>query len=273
MKGSFARFRLGERIGNLAHLGIHARSGDDCIAPAVSDGRAHIAHIDPVAEGNILIGCRKSLRLLCNGDAFARQRSFFYLEACTFDYAPVRRDCIARFKEHNIADDEIFALYYADNSVTHYTALRSRHRLQSFNGLLCLALLKHSEGRIQEHDYDNNDGIRKAFVRHHGNNARNYRRYEQNYYHRVLKLLEEANYQRSLLGFLQLVGAALLKAPARFGAAEARGARIERIQDLIAVIVIKLHNTTFLFWHIGYSLAESLGVSVRLKKQTPTASV
>ena len=52
LKWCLALFGLVQRVGDLAHLGLHARLRDYGFAASVGDGRAHIDHVAAVAEGN-----------------------------------------------------------------------------------------------------------------------------------------------------------------------------------------------------------------------------
>ena len=55
LKGSFTLLCTAERVCDLAHLGVHSRSGNNGNAASVNYGRAHIEHIFSISEGNFLL--------------------------------------------------------------------------------------------------------------------------------------------------------------------------------------------------------------------------
>ena len=205
-------------VGYLAHLGVHARVGDDRLAASVDDGAAHISHIFSVAERNIAAVARaENGDNLAHGYALARQRSLLYFKAGALEYAAVRGNSVARLEYHDIADGQVFALD------SHYPALaydlggRRAHLLQRFNGLFRLTLLQNAEHGVYEHNGEDYHGVRREGRRagdpalvdcRHGGYDRGD---DKDDYHRVGKLLKKPPDERFLLCLCQFVFAVFLK--------------------------------------------------------------
>ena len=102
---------LRERVGYLAHLGLHTSGNDHGFAASVNSRRAHIDHVLAVAErnftviGGVYCGCG-----LEHGNGFASQRRFLTLEAGALDQTAVGGDGISRFKHYDIAGDQLVAV-------------------------------------------------------------------------------------------------------------------------------------------------------------------
>ena len=79
-----------------------------------------------------------------------------------FKYPAVSRHSIARFKDHDIAHCNVFALYYTDFSVTQYLGSRGGHLHQGFHGSLGFALLYERHGCINDHDHEDHQNIGKV---------------------------------------------------------------------------------------------------------------
>ena len=54
LQGRLALLGVGQRVGDLAHLRIHAGLGDHHAAAAIDHGGAHVDHVLPVAQRHIL---------------------------------------------------------------------------------------------------------------------------------------------------------------------------------------------------------------------------
>ena len=54
LQGRLALLSVGQRVGDLAHLGVHTGLGDHHAAAAIDHGGAHVDHVLPVAQGHIL---------------------------------------------------------------------------------------------------------------------------------------------------------------------------------------------------------------------------
>ena len=216
--------RLCYGVGYLAHLGVHARVGDDRLAASVDNGAAHIRHVLSVAQRNIAAVARaENGDNLAHGHALAGQRGFFDFEARAFKYAAVRGNGVARLEYHDIADGQIFALD------SHYPALandlggRRAHLLKRLDSLFRLTLLQDAEHGVYEHNGEDYHGVRRE-GRRAGDSALVYRGNggyyggdDKNNYHRVGKLFEKPPDERFRLRLRQFVFAVFFKTAFSFG--------------------------------------------------------
>ena len=186
-----------ERVGDLAHLGLHAGGGDDHGAAAVDDGGAHVAHVLAVAEGHIGAVLEvDDVDELVDGDALAGEGGLLYLEAGAVEYAAVGGNGVARLKVDYVAHHELGAGHDAELAVAHDLAGGGGHGLQGLYGLFRLVFLIDAEHGVDYDDGHDDDDICKALAlgaKDAGYGA--YRRggYEDDY-HRVGHLREEALY-------------------------------------------------------------------------------
>ena len=104
--------RLRQRIGDLAHLGLHTGGNYHGFGASVHGCRAHVYHVLAVAERHITVvggvygGCGLEHRY-----RFAGQRGFLALEAHAFDKAAVGGDGIAGFKHNDVSGYQLIAVY------------------------------------------------------------------------------------------------------------------------------------------------------------------
>ena len=216
--------RLCYGVGYLAHLGVHARVGDNGLAASVDNGAAHICHVLSVAQRNIAAVARaENGDNLAHGHALAGQRGFFDFEARAFKYAAVRGNGVARLEYHDIADGQIFALD------SHYPVLandlrgRRAHLLKRLDSLFRLTLLQDAEHGVYEHNGEDYHGVRRE-GRRAGDSALVYRGNggyyggdDKNNYHRVGKLFEKPPDERFRLRLRQFVFAVFFKTAFSFG--------------------------------------------------------
>ena len=190
LKGSSLVLRLRKSFGYLTHFGVHSRVGNYGYASSVNDRTAHIYHILPVAERNVLLTFEfQPFDLLQRRNAFARESRFLDLHTRAFDYSRVGRHRVARFEYDYIAYHEVLAFDYLFFAVTDDLARRGCHFLKSFYGFLGFVFLNNSENRVQKHDEYDYDNVRKGFVLDYRHNARNHGSRNKNKYHRIGKLL------------------------------------------------------------------------------------
>ena len=184
----------GQSVGDLAHLGVHAGGGDDGGTAAVDHGAAHVDHILAVAEGDVLHLIDKVYRVdeLQHGDGFAGQRGFLYLEAGAGEQAAVGGDCVARFEQDDVAGDKLLAVDRDELTVAQHLRGGSGHLLQRLDGFLGLVLLIHAEHGVDDDDGEDDDNVGKALALRDREHAAYRRRDEQDDYHRVCHLAEEA---------------------------------------------------------------------------------
>ena len=140
-----------ERVGDLAHLGLHAGGGDDHGAAAVDDGGAHVAHVLAVAEGHIGAVLEvDDVDELVDGDALAGEGGLLYLEAGAVEYAAVGGNGVARLKVDYVAHHELGAGHDAELAVAHDLAGGGGHGLQGLYGLFRLVFLIDAEHALSQ---------------------------------------------------------------------------------------------------------------------------
>ena len=204
LERSLAVLCLLECACDLTHFGIHTRSGNDCRASAVYNGRAHIKHILTVAERNVLLAFLEIdyINKLSNGNGFTRQCRLFYLKACVFKYTRICRNCIACLEKNDVTNNEILAVNYLNLAVAKNLRGRRRHLLKSLDRLLCLALLINAENSVYDDYGENDDNVGKALALAgmvdalvNRKSTADSRRDQKNNGHRISELLKEASNQ------------------------------------------------------------------------------
>ena len=210
----FFFFCLRKHVGDFAHFGSHAGCDYHGFCTSVSNGAAHIQHIFAVAERDFAVDCMLEF---VHGHAFACQRGFLYLATGNFQYAAVGRYAVACFKQHNVADNKVTAVYKLHFAVAQHLAVRFGHVLQGFYCLFGFAFLHDAENGIQQYNRRNDDDVGKVLHRracflherqhkaYHGCN-------HQNDYHRVGQLLEKLDDKRRFFAFGKFVFAVCGKA-------------------------------------------------------------
>ena len=125
LQRSFSLFCLSKSVCDLAHFRIHARRCDYRFTSSVNNGRAHKHHIFAVAQGyvSVCIGGKGGYSFFYRY-GFTRKRGFLYFHRSTFDDTRVRGNCVARFKQDDIADYQVFAWNEYLFSVAEHLALR-----------------------------------------------------------------------------------------------------------------------------------------------------
>ena len=125
-------------------------------------------------------------------------------------HAAVRRDGVTGLEQDDVAGHELGGVQHDELAVAHDLGLRGAHLLQGREGLLALSLLNDAEGGVDDDDRHDDDDVREVDLALNGARHRaDGRRSDEHDDHRIGHLLEEANPQRGLLLFLQLVGAEL----------------------------------------------------------------
>ena len=203
---------LAQGVGDLAHLGVHARGHDDGASVAIDHDRAHVAHVLAIAQGHVAglgVGLQRA-RALDHRHALTRERCLLDLERRALDQAAVGGHGVAGLKDHDVARHELGAQHLDDLPVTHDTRLRGGHLLKRRQRLLGLGLLDHAEHGVEHDDEQDDDDVGKVVrpLGHAGQGA-HHRGDEQHDDHGVGKLRQEAAPHRHLLALLELVQAKL----------------------------------------------------------------
>ena len=110
LQGGLAVFRLGQRIGDLPHFGVHTGSGHHSGTASVHHGGAHEDHVLPVTQRNIpVFPGSQGVVPLGNRHGFPGQGGFFDLHAGAGQDPCIGRNGIPGFQNDNIAHHQVFA--------------------------------------------------------------------------------------------------------------------------------------------------------------------
>ena len=233
-----------EGVGDLAHLGVHARGNNHGAATAVYHGGAHVAHVLAVAERDVLALLEhvEDRGDLVDRHGLAREGGLLDLHRRALDDAAVGGDGVAGLENHKVANDELGGRHGNHLAVTHDLALCGGHLLKRGQGLLCLGLLHHTENRV-DHDHEADDDhvgeVRLALgqARKGGDDGSD----DEHDDHRVCHLGEEALPERVLLSFLELVETVLLETRCRLVCSKAIGVvRRNFLDDLRRILQVLL---------------------------------
>ena len=248
LQGRLSLDGLGQRAGDLAHFRIHAGGGDHYGGTAIGHGAAHIDHVFPVAQRDILCALRKidDVDKLGHGDGFAGEGGFLHLQAGAFQNAAVCGDGIAGLQQNDITHHQILAVDGDGLAVPQHPGGGGRHLLQRLDGLFRLVFLINAQDCVDDDHRQNDDHIGEALVLHHGQNAADGGGRQQDEDHGVGHLLKKAQDQGLSLFRLQAVLSVFLQPPAGFLRGEALFRGFQRLQHGLLLTAIVLHkNASF----------------------------
>ncbi|MPN26260.1 hypothetical protein SDC9_173684 [bioreactor metagenome] len=127
-------------------------------------------------------------------------------------------------------------------AIAQHIAGRGAHLLQRLDGFLSLALLIDTQDSIEQHDDQDDDGVRQMqFTLQKACQARHRRRDHQDDQHRLLKLLEETLKHRCVLALFELIASVCLKPRLCFLRAQPSGAAFYAIQNPIRGFQVIFH--------------------------------
>ena len=111
LQGGLTLLSIGQRVGDFAHLGVHAGLRHHHAAPAIHHGRTHVYHVLPVAQRHVVgvVPQVDQVDELGDRDGFASECGFLHLHAGALQHTAIRRDSVARLQQHHVAHHQIFA--------------------------------------------------------------------------------------------------------------------------------------------------------------------
>ena len=225
----------------MSHLGVHPRFRHHGYSAAIDNGAAHVRHVAPVAQRHGTVG-DDLIRLFHNGYGFSGERRFVKLERGALDDPDVRGDRVARLQMDDVSGDKILALNVDEFAVTHHLGGGGGHLLQSFDGLLSFALLDHAENRVQHHDKEDDEHVQHGLAGVSGGDARQDRGNEEDDYHGVEKLFEEAFHDAVVLSFRELVFAVFVEPSLRLPGVQSLHTGFQFLHDVVDGRKVVLHN-------------------------------
>ena len=245
LQGRLILLCLRKRIGDVAHLRLHAGLCDDGAAASVDDAAAEIEHVAAVAETDVTGGCERVGRF-CHRHALAGQGGLLGAQARTLEYARIGRNGVARLKHEHITRDQLLAGDGDELPAAQDAAVRGAQFLERGDGLLSLALLVHAEHRVDDDDDENDDDIGKALVRICARDGRNQRRREQHEDHRIGQLLEKALHERWFRRFGEHIAPVARKARGGLRRCETVGRAVECVQGVRWWLPVVFHGFVLL---------------------------
>ena len=240
LQGGLPLLRLGQGVGDLAHLGGHAGLAHHGPAAAVDHGGAHVEHTVAVAQGNLALAGDGG-DLLLHRHALAGEGGLLGLQAGALDDAAVGGHGVAGLQDDDVAGDQLVAAEHDHLSVPQHLAGCRRHLLEGLNGLLRLALLVHAQHGVDEHHDQDDEHIREALAGVGGGDAGDRRGHQQNNDHGVAQLLEEALEQGDFLSLGQLVWAILLQPAAGLLACQPGLRALQVLQYPVGGLLVEVH--------------------------------
>ena len=241
LQGGLALLRLGQGVGDLAHLGVHAGGADHRPAAAVDHGGAHVQHAVPVAQGDLVVG-DDGVYVLLHRDALAGEGGLLGLDAGALQNAAVGGDRVARLQDHNVAGHQHVAAQQGHLAIPEHLAGGGGHLLEGLNGLFRLALLVHAQDCVDEHHDQNNEYVGEALAGVCGGDARYGGSHQQNDDHGVAQLLNKALEQGDLFPLRQLVGATFGQPVTGFLVGESGLCGPQLLQDLFWGFLVVVHG-------------------------------
>ena len=207
-----------EGVGDLAHLGVHARGNHDGAATTIDHGGAHVAHVLAVAERDVLALFEhvEDRGDLVDRHGLAGEGGLLDLHGGALDDAAVRRHRVAGLEDHEVANNKLGGRDAHNVAAAHDLALGGRHLLERRQRLLGLGLLDHAENRVHHDDEADDDHVREVrLALRQPREGRDDRGNDEHDDHRVCHLCEEALPERVLLGLLELVETVFLETCSR----------------------------------------------------------
>ena len=254
LEGRLFLLGLGQHMGDLAHLRVHAGGGDDGSAAAIDHGAAHVAHIFPVAQRHLAAG--QQLHRLGDGDALSGKRSLLNFQRSALQQPSIGGNGVAGLQHHHVAGHQLAALHHQLVAVPQHLAPGSGHGLERLNGGLGLALLHHAQNGVEQHHGQNDKHLREALAAERVGDGGDRRRGHEDQQHGILQLGQKALEEGGLFRLLQLVGAELGEARLRLRRRQALRRAVQLVQYLLGgEIVVVTHGDSpssisiFLFPH------------------------
>ena len=222
----------GHQGADAADLGAGPGGDDDAGALAMGHQGARIGHAAAIRQGGLR---RQRGDALVHRDRFAGQRRLLDLQSLGPQNPQVRRDLVAGLQLHQVAGHQLRGVHGDQPAAAPGHGVGREHPPDGLQGVLGLALLHESDGRVDEHDAQDDAGVEPV-----PQQGRDPRRRQQHVDQQVVELGEEAQQRAAGLGLGQSVGAVGDQAPAGLLGAQALAAAADPIQRLLGAQVMPL---------------------------------
>ena len=241
---------LGQHVGDLADLRVHAGAGDDRTAGALSDGRAVEDHVGTIAER---LGAFQRIGLLADRYGFAGQARLGDAQRRGGEQSSIGGDGVALAEHDDVAGHDIGRIDVNELAVAQHRSLRRGHLGERLDRLLGAGFLNVPQYRVDDQDQDDDNRIERqhfaAFRAGRGvglfNEPRDQRDdggRQQQVYQRILELGQELLPLGHRRRAGQLVRTEFLKSPLGLGFAQADGRiDIKRCGDVVRIGQAGIH--------------------------------
>ena len=145
-----------QEAGDVPHLGLHARRGDDRKPVPVGRRRAAEDHVVTIAEARVRRDRRDVLR---HRQALAGQRRLRRLQRRHLDQAAVGGNCVALLDHQDVARHEIRRRHALPLAAANHLRLRRGHLAERRHRLFRARLLQVAHHSVEQHDREDRDGL------------------------------------------------------------------------------------------------------------------
>ena len=146
-----------DEVGDAAQLGAHAGGDDDGLPAAVGDHRAHVDHVETVAERQVGVGQR--VEDLVDGLGFAGERGFLHAQVGALDEPAVGRHHVARLEQDDVARHEIARGHLDDLPAAPDADNRHREALEHRHRALGALFVHEAQDGVEDDDREDGDGV------------------------------------------------------------------------------------------------------------------
>ncbi len=258
--------RFGEGAGNLAHFRLHAGRRHHALAAPVDHVAAHVGHVEPVAERNLLAaGCGKRLRRFFDGDGLARQGRFVDFQVGHPEQPHIRRNGVPRLQQNHVPRHQRVGIDLLNSAAPPHFRAGRRHGLKGLDGFFGFALLHDAQDGVQHNDQKDH-----GHVHHLADDPGKDGRHDQDDNHRVGHLLEEPARQALLLGVRKPVGTEALPSAGGFLPRKAVLRAAEGLENLFFLLLIVPHKIPPFYADADFDADADSGNLGQMKKAGPS---
>ena len=240
IKGRKDGLRSFEKVGDGAHLRVHARLRHDAARPARKAERARKEGVFPLGKGGLFHGAVA----LSDGARFPRERRFVAFHPFRREDAAVGGDAVALLDLNDVSRHEKGGGKQTHPPPAHNFCRRRGELFQLFDGAVGAVLLHHPHRRV-EHDDEEQDGGVGEFgpvPRDIGEHARKDCRRHEDERHEVFELGKEEGGDAPPLALFELVFSECSKAALRLLLREPPFRAVESFQSVLFGTGVEFHT-------------------------------
>ena len=148
------------------------------------------------------------------------------MQAPRREQADVRRDLVARFQQHDVSGNKVFASKRNPFAVPQCRGVRRQHALDRLHGAFGAAFLHKADDGVRNDDRQNDARIDPV-----SENRGDRRGADQHVNQNIVKMRQEAQERAAFGRFGRLVRTVFLQAPGGFLARQARGGGLQFLKN------------------------------------------